>query len=92
MALSGHTETIVCLSAFGAKRTWGAGRSRSSPPLLTPSGHSRDRNSAAQQSPALVSCAILSAAQVAARSPLRFRTIQVWPKDLPAALRQAEVR
>jgi hypothetical protein len=37
-------------SAFGAIRTGAAGSRRSSPALLTPSGHSRDRNSAVQRS------------------------------------------
>jgi len=29
-------------------------------------------------------------AEIVDGKPTRFRTIQVWPKDLPGALRQAE--
>src|SRR6516165_1746691 len=35
------SEMSAYLSAFGAKQTWAAARSRSSPPLLTQSGHRR---------------------------------------------------
>src|SRR6516165_1525 len=49
MAQSGRNGTAVSLSAFGAKRTWDAGRSRSSPPLMTQSGHRLARNPAVQR-------------------------------------------
>src|SRR5262249_23229768 len=41
LAQSVLSEMSAYLSAFGAKQTWAAARSRSSPPLLTQSGHRR---------------------------------------------------
>jgi hypothetical protein len=44
------------MSAFGVKRTWNAAGSRSSPPLLTQSGHEPGRNPAVQRSPDVRLC------------------------------------
>jgi hypothetical protein len=48
LALSGHSETICRLSAFGAKRTLAAASSRLFSPLLTQSGQRLRRNPAVQ--------------------------------------------
>src|SRR6266516_4923074 len=58
---------------------------------MTQLGHRLARNPAAQPSPAMPPCAILKVeAQRDRLPPPRFRTIQVWPKDLPTRMRQAE--
>jgi hypothetical protein len=77
------------LSAFGAKRTSGEAAAWLGPTRMTQSGHRPDRNSAAQQNPARCANYRLKAWELPSAT-LRFRTIQVRPKDLPAALRQPE--
>ena len=47
------TRRLSVCPLSGAKRAWDAGWSRLSPPLLTPSRHRSNRNSAAQRSPTL---------------------------------------
>ena len=84
------------MSAFGAKRTSGEAAAWFGPPRMTQRGHRPDLNPAGQRPPG-ASCVLWFGRQHRRGSdsapwipPDRFRTIQLWPKDLPAVLRQIE--
>jgi hypothetical protein len=70
---TGKELLVLSITGFDPSRTWARSNSRSAAPAAVP-------------------LAVLSLMRSIERGPTapppRFRTTQVWPKDLPAVLRQ----